>query len=77
MQKITIEIGADYFAQLKKRLAKYGISYGELSRESGIEVPQISRWMNTDVSPRLTSIQRIEVAVAQIRARRLKEQKRK
>ena len=73
MPRITIEIGEDYPTDLKERLARYNISYGEVSREAGIDMSQISRWMNSRASPRLESIQRVEIAIAKIRARRLKE----
>jgi transcriptional regulator with XRE-family HTH domain len=68
--KISIEITEDYTQQLQERLVRYKISKGELSRESGIDQRQISRWTNTSTLPRLESIQRIELAIATIRARR-------
>lgn len=73
MPKITIELDGDYPTELKNRLARYGISYGEVSRESGIDMSQISRWMNGRASPRLESIRRVEHAIEEIRAKRRKE----
>lgn len=65
-----------YSEDLKKRLEEYGISHGELCRESGIDPGQMSRWFNTDREPRLESIVRLEQAVARIRRRMQKRKER-
>jgi predicted transcriptional regulator len=73
---INFLISADYTGDLKKRLAEYGISHGELSREMGVQESQISRWFNKPVQPRLVNILKIEAAVASIRKRKEKERRR-
>lgn len=70
MTVITIAVGADYTAELKKRLREADISFGELSRESGIAMPQLSRWFNTDIQPSLKNVARIEESILKIQRRR-------
>jgi len=60
--------GADYIAQLDRRLKQAGVSRGRLSRASGISMPQLSRWFNTDMRPTLTNVERLEAAFAAIQA---------
>ncbi len=73
---IVLHIDGNYTNDLRERLKEYGITHGELSRESGINPSQLSRWFNTSIQPRLENVQRIEQAVARIRAHRKKERKR-
>jgi transcriptional regulator with XRE-family HTH domain len=69
---VSLNLGKDYIDDLKKRLKKAGITYGELAREmsrlSGntIGTPQISRWMHKRVRPNLTSVELIEAAYARL-----------
>lgn len=67
MQRITINVSGDYTEDLKERLAKYSIGQGELAREMGVTAGQVSRWMTSDMIPRMKNIQRIEMAVINIR----------
>lgn len=73
MTRITIEIDEDYIEQLKRRLDEYRISHGALARQSGISETQLSRWFNTGIRPRLSSIVKIEKAVAELRAKHVRD----
>jgi predicted transcriptional regulator len=70
MTEYKVSIGDDYTAELKRRLEKYDIGYGELAREMGTTTSQISRWMNSDIQPQLRNVTRIERAIVAIRARK-------
>lgn len=69
---VKLNLGKDYVDDLKKRLKKSGITYGELAREmsrlsgSGIGTAQISRWMHKRVRPNLTSVELIEASYARL-----------
>ena len=75
MPKLMIEIdeNGSYTEPLKRRLADYNISHGQLARESGIAPTQLSRWFNRDMEPQIASIFTIEQAVEAILERRRKE----
>lgn len=75
-RNISFTITDDYTGDLKKRLAQYGISHGQLAREMGVQESQISRWFNKPVQPRLENVMKIEAAVAAIRKRQEKERRR-
>jgi predicted transcriptional regulator len=76
-RNISFTITEDYTGDLKKRLAQYGISHGQLAREMGVQESQLSRWFNKPVQPRLANIMKIESAVAAIRKRQEKERRTK
>lgn len=59
----TFYTGKNYTDDLKARLAKAGISFGALSRQTKIDRSQISRWFNTDMQPSLPNVARLEAAV--------------
>lgn len=67
MPTVTLRPGETYTQNLQRRLDEYGISYGALSRESGIDMSQISRWMNHQMQPQLRNIVRLEAALTAIR----------
>lgn len=55
--------GEAYFADLKRRLKKAGISYGALAWAMDTQTTQVSRWMNGRVTNiRLSQIHKIEKA---------------
>lgn len=69
MPRIVIRVGEDYIDELKARLAKYGITHGQLAREMGLKTPQVSRWINKRAQPRIDNVQKIEAAILAIRKR--------
>lgn len=71
---ITLDASGDYTADLRRRLQMYGISQGALAREMGIAASQLSRWMNTELQPRIGSVLRIERAIIEIRTSRAREE---
>lgn len=69
LPRVTITYDDDYLEELRERLAEYGISQGELARETGIDRTQFSRWFHKKMLPRLDAVAKIELAIARIRAR--------
>lgn len=68
--RIQLVIGDDYLEELDRRLRAYGITRAELARQWGKNPSHVSRMFNKGVVPRIDEIKKIEVAVAQIRARK-------
>lgn len=66
---INVAVGEDYVAELERRLKKYGISHGQVARESGIAATQLSRMFRDNVMPRMENIAKIERAIIEIRKR--------
>lgn len=58
--------GKSYFKNLRQRAADAGVSCNRLALKSGIASTQISRWMRGGTDPRLSSIVRLEEALATI-----------
>lgn len=58
--------GKSYFKNLRQRAADAGVSCNRLALKSGIASTQISRWMRGGTDPRLSSIVRLEVALADL-----------
>lgn len=61
--------GENYTDDLKARLAKAGISFGALSRQSGIDRSQLSRWFNTTMQPSLANVAKLERALEELTRR--------
>lgn len=59
--------GKTYFKNLRQRASDAGISCNRLALKSGIASTQISRWMRGGTDPRLSSIVRLEVALAELK----------
>lgn len=70
MPKVTVVIEEDYTSETRERLEKLNISLGELARETGIDRSQVSRIFNTNLVPKIDTVQKIELAILAIRARR-------
>lgn len=66
---INVAVGENYVIELKKRIDKYGISQGQLSRESGIAATQLSRMFLHNMMPRMDNVAKIERAILEIRKR--------
>ena len=74
MATVTIKTGTGYIPDLKARMKKYHISQNALAREMGINPSQAWRWFTEDpkrqVVPELTTVERIEDAMAKLVRRR-------
>lgn len=55
-----------YFRSLRQRAADAGISCNRLARQAKIASTQLSRWMRGELDPRLSSILRLERALAHL-----------
>jgi len=67
----------NYSLELRVRLKEYGITQTELSERSGINLPQLNRWLNPKdtgryMQPSVVNMMKLEKAIAAIRARRRK-----
>lgn len=67
---ITIRIGENYFDDLRRRLGEYGITQQELADAAGWNKAHVSRFLNAHPDVPLSTVHRIERAIAQIRAER-------
>lgn len=63
----------EYLSDLKGRLTAEKISNTELGNEMGIHASAVSRHLTGKVEPRLSTINKIEAAVAAILAKRIAE----
>lgn len=64
----------EHLSSLKKYMEESNISYGELARELGmVDKSQVSRWFNGYVEPRLSTLKKVEKALAKIAKRRSKQ----
>lgn len=75
---VKVNISASYIEELKGRLQRYGISHNELADQMAMDRGQMSRLMNKTKSglPRMETIQRIETAVVELRAKKRKVKRR-
>ena len=67
----------NYSLELRGRLEEYGITQTELAERSGINLPQLNRWLNPNgdgryMQPSVPNMMKLERAIAVIRARRRK-----
>ena len=56
----------DYAGDLKKRLAKAGVSHGALARQAGMHKSQLSRMFNKPMQPNLDNVARLEKAFEEL-----------
>jgi len=56
-----------YIARLRAAIADAGLSESEVARAAGIDKSQFSKYLNGRVDPTLTTIERIEQALAALR----------
>lgn len=76
MPRIVINYSDNYLVELRERLTEYGITQRQLSEEAGIDETMVSRWFAKNMMPRLESIVKIEQAIARLRRRQKRKQKR-
>jgi transcriptional regulator with XRE-family HTH domain len=74
MAFVKLQIGARYIDDLAARMDKAQISQGALAREMGMDPTHVSRWFtknpNRQVSPTMETVERIEVAMADLKGRK-------
>lgn len=70
---IQVNLGVNYIADLKARLAKAKISHGMLAREMGWSASQLSRSFNKDIQPTMATVEKMERAFLAIQERNAKQ----
>lgn len=69
--RVTIVVGDGYIPDLMRRMEEYGITPGELAREMEKSEQEVSRWLRGRLkAPRMTNIEKIEMALVNLRRRK-------